>query len=72
MEDKMSYKVALRYSVIQFMPYVETGEFANVGVMAVCPKTGYFDYKITSKYGRLTQFFPNLSAKQYKASIAFF
>lgn len=68
----MSYKVALRYSVIQFMPYVETGEFANVGVMAVCPKTGYFDYKITSKYGRLTQFFPNLSAKQYKASIAFF
>lgn len=68
----MSNKVALRYSVIQFMPYLETGEFANIGIIVMCPKTGYFDYKITTKYGRVTQFFPNLQAKQYKESVAFF
>lgn len=68
----MSNKVALRYSLIQFMPYLETGEFANVGVIAMCPKTGYFDYKITPKYGRMTKFFPCLTGNQYKASISFF
>ncbi len=68
----MSNKVALRYAVIQFMPYLETGEFANVGIVAMCPKTGYFDYKITPKYGRLTKFFPNLQGSLYKAAISFF
>lgn len=72
MEDKMSNKVALRYSVIQFMPYLETGEFANVGVVAMCPKTGYFDYRITKRYGRLTSFFPHLTGNQYRASIEYF
>ncbi len=72
MGGKMNQKVALRYAVIQFMPYIETREFANVGVIAVCPKTGYFDYKLISKYQRLTRFFRELKVQQCKASLKFF
>ncbi|WP_084331463.1 DUF3037 domain-containing protein [Ignatzschineria larvae DSM 13226] len=72
MGDEMNQKVALRYAVIQFMPYIETREFANVGVVAVCPNTGYFDYKLITKYQRLTKFFRELKAQQCKASLKFF
>lgn len=72
MEGNMNQKVALRYAVIQFMPYIETGEFANIGIVALSPKTGFFDYKIAKKYRRITQFFPNLHGREYRAGVSFF
>ena len=39
-------KFAYRYAIVQFQPYSETGEFANVGVVLVCPETGFFDFKL--------------------------
>lgn len=68
----MSDQVALRYAVIHYMPYLETREFATVGIVAVCPKTGYFDYKLTPDYSRLSSFFRGFDAKTYRAAIRYF
>lgn len=55
-------QVACRYAVVQFVPYLETGEFANVGVAMVCPQTGYFGFRLqnTRKTKRITGFFDEL------------
>jgi len=66
-------KVACRYAIIQFIPYPETGEFANVGLVLACPSKNYFDYKLeTRKFGRLTHFFRDLDPKVFLRSIAAF
>lgn len=72
MGGQMSKQLAMRYAVIRYMPYLETREFATVGVVAVCPKTGYFDYKLTSLYGRFSRFFPEFDLKTYKAALSYF
>ena len=51
-------KQICHYAVIQFMPYPETGEFANVGVVAVIPQKNSFVFKLElTNYSRLTKFF---------------
>ncbi|MGM0927683.1 MAG: DUF3037 domain-containing protein [Pseudomonadota bacterium] len=30
-------RIACQYVILRFMPYVETGEFANVGVVMIPP-----------------------------------
>jgi hypothetical protein len=38
--------------------YLETGEFANVGVAMVCPQTGYFGFRLQHprpNFGPLTR-----------------
>lgn len=63
-------KLACRYAVVQFVPYSETGEFANAGVALVCPQTGYFDFRLqTRKYARVTTFFDELAPKVYLSAI---
>lgn len=63
-------KLACRYAVVQFMPYSETGEFANAGVVLVCPQTGYFGFRLqTRKYARVTAFFDELAPKVYLTAI---
>ena len=69
MGGSMSNQVALRYAVIRYMPYLETREFATVGVVAACPKTGYFDYKLTPRYSRLSHFFREFDVRIYRAVI---
>lgn len=68
----MSNQVALRYAVIRYMPYLETREFATVGVVAACPKTGYFDYKLTPRYSRLSHFFREFDVRIYRAAMRYF
>lgn len=59
-------KFACRYAVLQFAPYRETGEFANVGVVLMCPQTGYFDFMLqTRKHKRVTDFFDELPRHVY-------
>lgn len=66
-------KLACRYAIIQFMPYPETGEFANAGVVLACPKTGFFSYRLErKKYARITNFFDELHGSVYKESIGHF
>lgn len=63
-------KFACRYAVVQFVPYRETGEFANVGVVLMCPQTGYFDFQLqTRKYKRVTDFFDELPRRIYVGAV---
>lgn len=63
-------KVACRYAVVQFTPYTETGEFANIGVVLVCPQTGYFDFLLqTRKSKRVTDFFDELPRDVYLRAV---
>lgn len=57
-------KVACQYAIVRFMPLIETGEFANVGIVMISPRARYFDFKLMSqKHGRVTSFFKELDAK---------
>ena len=62
---------ACRYAVVQFLPYAETGEFANVGVVLLCPDTGYFGFRLQSprRTKRITSFFERLDRGVYSRSL---
>lgn len=61
---------ACRYAIVQFAPYTETDEFANVGIVIACPETGYFDFKLqTRRYARITAFFDALKADVYRMAV---
>lgn len=63
-------KFACRYAIVQFMPYSETEEFANVGVVLTCPETGLFDFKLQiRKHGRVTAFFDELAPDVYRTAL---
>jgi len=63
-------KFACRYAIVQFVPFSETGEFANVGIVLACPETGFFDFKLQSRrYARITAFFEELNADVYRQAI---
>ncbi len=66
-------KLACRYAIIQFLPYPETGEFANVGIALLCPETGYFGFKLQERrYRRITQFFDRVDGAIYTQTISAF
>lgn len=66
-------RVACKYAILRFMPYPETGEFANVGVVAVAPKSNAFEFELeTRKIQRLTRFFEHLDRNVYKDAITAF
>ncbi|MCW7555951.1 DUF3037 domain-containing protein [Endozoicomonas gorgoniicola] len=63
-------KYACRYAIVQFMPYPETGEFANVGVVLAIPQKNIFAFRLeTSKTTRLTHFFNHLERNVYLSAI---
>lgn len=65
---------ACRYAVVQFLPYAETGEFANVGIVLLCPETGYFDFRLqnTRRTKRITGFFERLDRSVYARALDLF
>ncbi|CDT63836.1 conserved hypothetical protein [Vibrio coralliirubri] len=63
-------KVAVQFAIIRFMPFAETSEFANIGVLAYAPKTGFIDYKLAPvKFKRVTDFFDDLDGQLYTRAI---
>src|SRR5690554_2694543 len=63
-------RIACQYVIVRFMPYVETGEFANVGVVMISPRDRYFGFKLeTRRYARLTSFFKDLEGRLYRSAI---
>jgi hypothetical protein len=56
-------KQACQYAVVQFMPYTETREFANVGLVLMCPETGFFGFRLLKRYGRVTRFFEGIDRR---------
>ena len=63
-------KRVFQYAIVRFMPLIETEEFANIGIVAVCEKTGQISYKLQAKkYARITQFFGGIGQDLYISSI---
>lgn len=63
-------KIPIRYAVVRFQPYPETGEFANIGVIAIDPEKGLFDYKLAERHSkRVTDFFHNLDRSFYRNTV---
>ncbi|PFG10313.1 DUF3037 domain-containing protein [Marinobacter sp. LV10MA510-1] len=64
-------RFACHYAIVRFMPYIETGEFANVGVLLWIPKTRHLSFKLLRrKYARITQFFEELDKAVYLKTMA--
>ncbi len=54
------------YAVVRFLPYRETGEFVNVGVVLFCREAGFFDVALeTQRRRRVTDFFPELDRELF-------
>jgi L-rhamnose isomerase len=65
-----TFNAVYQYAVVRFMPFIETREFANVGVVLIAPKTGKFLFKLAPKrFGRVTKFFDDLDGQLYKNAI---
>lgn len=66
-------RLACQYAIIRFLPYAETGEFANVGIVLTCPETGFLDARLmpTKKTGRITGFFEQLDKKIYRDTLLY-
>lgn len=66
-------KNLVRYSVIRFMPFTETQEFANVGIVIHAPQAGRVLFKLANKrFGRVSQFFDDLDGQLYSNAIEMF
>lgn len=59
-------KFACQYAIVRFLPYLETGEFANVGVVMLCPEAGLFEFRLLRHVRRITAFFEELDAGIYR------
>jgi hypothetical protein len=66
-------RYACQYAIIRFLPYAETGEFANVGVVLACPATGYLEARLMPprRTGRITGFFEQLDRRIYREAMAY-
>lgn len=64
-------RLACQYAIIRFLPYAETGEFANVGIVLACPEIGFLDARLmpTRKTGRITGFFDQLDKQVYRDTL---
>lgn len=61
-------KLVCNYSVIRFLPYPETEEFVNVGILACCPQIGWLGHIVEPrKTRRISGFFPELDIQMYIA-----
>jgi hypothetical protein len=45
---------------------METGEFANVGIVMLCPDAGFFEFKLLARVRRITAFFEELDSGIYR------
>ncbi|WP_295434192.1 DUF3037 domain-containing protein [uncultured Thiodictyon sp.] len=64
-------KTACQYAIIRFAPFVETDEFANVGIVLLAPRAGFFGHRLEARrYARITRFFEGLDGRTYKAAVS--
>ncbi|UZR30945.1 DUF3037 domain-containing protein [Methylococcus mesophilus] len=63
-------KMPCLYAIVRFTPFVETGEFANVGIIMMAPEQRCFEYKLMiQRHARVTHFFEQLDAKVFRATM---
>lgn len=59
-------KTEFSYVVLHYVHDVVSGEFANVGIVMVAPKTRFAGALCTSRYQRVSQFFQGASGKHVR------
>ncbi|GGX69011.1 DUF3037 domain-containing protein [Saccharospirillum salsuginis] len=59
-------KQACRYAVVRFVPYPESEEFANIGIVMAVPKSNRFLFRLEINDVRYSRFFKNLPKGLYK------
>jgi hypothetical protein len=63
-------KIPCLYSIVQFAPFVETGEFANVGILLIAPEQGFFSFKLMGRrHSRVTHFFEQLESQVFRSTM---
>lgn len=63
-------QITCQYAIVRFAPFIDTDEFANVGIVAISPANRFFGFElITRKTSRITDFFKGLEQKALKASL---
>lgn len=64
-------RAIVRYSIVRFRPFVETGEFANVGIVALHFATQRFTFKLAPRrLRRVSSFFHDVDAAVYSNTVA--
>jgi hypothetical protein len=59
----------VQYAIIRFMPFRETEEFANVGIVVMSARERVFEYKlVTKRHKRITDFFSEIDKFVYLAA----
>ncbi len=59
-----------KYAVLRFLPYRETEEFVNVGVLVLCEELGYLGFLLEKRRStRVTDFFDELDTDVYRQGI---
>lgn len=66
-----AHRYACNYAVLRFLPYLETDEFVNLGVVVHCAETKFLGVKVeTKRRRRATQFFPELDQRAFAGARA--
>ncbi len=66
----MSAKQPYSYVVLRYVHDVLTGEFVNVGLLMVAPRSGEFLAKTRKTFGRIKQVFPDLDSQAFRAAMS--
>lgn len=63
----MMAKSICHYAILHFTPFPEAGEFVNVGVLVVCPSTGFIGYSCDERSAeRVAGLFPGLDLDVFR------
>lgn len=65
-------KLTCNYAVARFLPYSVTEEFVNIGVLLHCRETGFLDFRLARRWGRVTGFFPEMDGSLYREALQTF
>lgn len=58
-------RIPCTYAIIQFLPFVETGEFANFGVVLYSAAGNRFGYRLAKRRTRIVRFFDKLDQRVF-------
>ncbi|MHB1202428.1 MAG: DUF3037 domain-containing protein [Acidithiobacillus sp.] len=63
-------KIPCLYAIVRFAPFVETEEFANVGIILLAPAQRYFGFRLLGRrYARVIRFFEELEPRIFSATM---
>lgn len=61
-------RTSCQYAIVRLQPFIETGEFANVGIVMIAPKLSFFGFELVhARHRRITQFFKELDPLIFRA-----